>query len=151
MSGIIGPTGAPVRQSETTGVSETGTLDGQTLKSVEGGESHVDSSGGHEQVDSVPLGKALDHLSTVTLTPTEGSPTVSTGVGTQSQELDEIPPPPPELDEIPPPPPEEEPSPKTVSMRMPSSMYIMLPASPMAASPGSSSSSTNCISAPRMS
>ena len=58
MSGIIGPTGAPVRQSETTGVSETGTLDGQTLKSVEGGESHVDSSGGHEQVDSVPLGKA---------------------------------------------------------------------------------------------
>jgi hypothetical protein len=35
-----------------------------------------------------------------------------------------------------------------VSMSMPSSMYIMEPASPMAASSGSSSISTNCISEP---
>ena len=39
-------------------------------------------------------------------------------------------------------------SPNTVSMRMPASMNIMLPASPIAASPGSSSTSTNCISPP---
>ena len=44
-----------------------------------------------------------------------------------------------------------EPSPNTVSMPMPASMYIRLPASPMAASPGSSSISTNCISAPLIS
>jgi hypothetical protein len=36
-------------------------------------------------------------------------------------------------------------------MAMPASMNIMLPASPMAASPGSSSTSTNCISAPLIS
>jgi hypothetical protein len=44
-----------------------------------------------------------------------------------------------------------EPSPKIVSIWIPSSMNIMLPASPIAASPGSSSTSTNCISAPRIS
>jgi hypothetical protein len=42
-------------------------------------------------------------------------------------------------------------SPNTVSIWMPASMNIMLPASPIAASPGSSSTSTNCISAPLIS
>ena len=41
-----------------------------------------------------------------------------------------------------------EPSPKIVSMAMPSSMYIMPPASASAASPGSSSTSTTCRSSP---
>jgi hypothetical protein len=49
------------------------------------------------------------------------------------------------------PPDAAEPSPKIVSIWMPASMNIMLPASPIAASPGSSSTSTNCISAPRIS
>ncbi len=44
-----------------------------------------------------------------------------------------------------------EPSPKTVSSTMPFSMNIIEPASPTAASPGSSSTSTNCISAPLIS
>ena len=39
-----------------------------------------------------------------------------------------------------------EPSPKMVSISMPSSMYIIPPASATVASPGSSSTSTNCIS-----
>ena len=44
-----------------------------------------------------------------------------------------------------------EPSPKMVSSTMPFSMNIIEPASPTAASPGSSSTSTNCISAPLIS
>ena len=44
-----------------------------------------------------------------------------------------------------------DPSPKMVSIVMPASMKNMLPASPIAASPGSSSTSTNCISEPLIS
>jgi hypothetical protein len=44
-----------------------------------------------------------------------------------------------------------EPSPKIVSMRIPSSMYIIPPASATAASWGSSSTSTNWRSSPRIS
>ena len=43
-----------------------------------------------------------------------------------------------------------EPSPKIVSIPIPSSMYIMPPASAMAASPGSSSTSTYCMSSPKI-
>ena len=50
-----------------------------------------------------------------------------------------------------PPPPPPEPSPNTVSIEMPASMKNRLPASPTAASPGSSSISTNCISEPLIS
>ena len=42
------------------------------------------------------------------------------------------------------------PSPKMVSMLMPSSMYIIAPASATTLSPGSSSISTNCISSPKI-
>src|SRR5687768_1655592 len=41
------------------------------------------------------------------------------------------------------------PSPNTVSMSIPGVMYIIEPASATALSPGSSSTSTNCISLPR--
>ena len=44
-----------------------------------------------------------------------------------------------------------EPSPKMVSIWMPSSMYIIAPASATTASPGSSSIFTNCMSSPRIS
>ena len=40
------------------------------------------------------------------------------------------------------------PSPKTVSIWMPGVMYISAPASATALSPGSSSTSTNCMSSP---
>ncbi len=40
------------------------------------------------------------------------------------------------------------PSPKMVSIWMPAVMYIMAPASATHASPGSSSTSTNCTSSP---
>ena len=43
-----------------------------------------------------------------------------------------------------------EPSPKIVSISMPSSMYIMPPASATVASFGSSSTSTNCMSSPKI-
>ncbi len=46
------------------------------------------------------------------------------------------------------PPPWVEPSPKIVCISMPASLYIIEPASAMALSPGSSSTSTNCISEP---
>jgi hypothetical protein len=48
----------------------------------------------------------------------------------------------------PPPAAAADPSPKTVVMWMLASLYIMAPASATALSPGSSSTSTNCISAP---
>ena len=43
-----------------------------------------------------------------------------------------------------------DPSPKMVSISMPSSMYIMPPASATTASPGSSSISTYCMSSPKI-
>ena len=46
--------------------------------------------------------------------------------------------------------PEPEPSPKMLSIWMEGSLYIMAPASATALSPGSSSTSTNCISWPTM-
>ena len=42
-------------------------------------------------------------------------------------------------------------SPKTVSILMPAVMYIMAPASAMTISPGSSVTSANCISLPKIS
>ncbi len=44
-----------------------------------------------------------------------------------------------------------DPSPKMVCSPMPSSRYIMAPASPTTASPESSSIFTNCMSSPRIS
>lgn len=44
-----------------------------------------------------------------------------------------------------------EPSPKMVCISMPSSMYIIEPASATMASPGSNSIFTNCMSSPRIS
>ena len=41
-----------------------------------------------------------------------------------------------------------DPSPNTVSISIPSSRYIIIPASATAASPGSSSIFTNCMSSP---
>ena len=43
-----------------------------------------------------------------------------------------------------------EPSPMRVSNAMPSSRYIIAPASAITVSPGSSSISTNCMSSPQM-